>query len=427
MKYLLLLLLAALFSCRSGSSGKGQEKETDSIRLQKELSGLEHYIDSVFENDSLLQRRFHCRGAGLGEDKVFVDFEAVPEDSFNILVGLFKKEVADSPLLEFSNVEYITDGPLFHPSLKTEGDMNPDSLSMKTEYDYYPLSTTEVKVIITNHSRMEYEGGEDYNLDYYNESKQQWEPLPVPPIVNDVLWLLPPEHSPYEQTIEFYTRQVPNRPGKYRITKAFSGKAAYAEFEMVDKKGVERLRKRIDDCWLKNKNCITAENIIMTYTQDGDTIFVVLINNAPRFQEMLRREIVNYSAINCGKVRQPAPFLHSAFLDTLQISMKTEKAVYPIGAKSVKVTLTNNNTQSLFFGKRYTVARKEGKQWIILNSNSYCDDIGIIMEQGQTHQFTADLYPLFNDNKPGIYRVYKEIEFYDSSEKWYMAAEFKIE
>lgn len=136
MKYLLPLLLVALFSCHSGNSGKGQEKETDSIRLQNELSGLEHYIDSVFENDSLLRQRFHCQGAGLGEDKVFVDFEAVHEDSFNILVELFKKEVVDSPLLEFSNVEYITDGPLFIPSVKKGEGINPDSLSMKTEYDY---------------------------------------------------------------------------------------------------------------------------------------------------------------------------------------------------------------------------------------------------------------------------------------------------
>lgn len=373
MKYLLPLLLVALFSCHSGNSGKRQEKETYSIRLQNELSGLEHYIDSVFENDSLLRQRFHCQGAGLGED------------------------------------------------------INPDSLSMKTEYDYYPLSTAEVKVIITNHSHREYEGGEDYNLDYYNNGKQQWEPLPVQPIVNDVLWLLPPKHSPYEQTIELYTRQAPNRPGKYRITKSFSGKAAYAEFEIVDKKGVERLRKRINDYWNSNKNRITAENIYMTYTQDGDTIFVELINNAPRFREMFKREVVSYSAINHGAIQQPEPFLHPALLDTLQISMKTEKAVYPAGTRKVEVTLTSNNPQRLFFGERYTVARKEGKQWISLKGNQIWNDIGIIVEQGQTYQFTADLHPAFNDNKPGIYRVYKEIGFYGSPEKWFMAAEFKME
>ena len=34
--------------------------------------------------------------------------------------------------------------------------------------------------------------------------------------------------------------------------------------------------------------------------------------------------------------------------------------------------------------------------------------------------------PLFNDNKPGVYIVYKRIGFDNSREDWFMSAEFRI-
>lgn len=107
--------------------------------------------------------------------------------------------------------------------------------------------------------------------------------------------------------------------------------------------------------------------------------------------------------------------------------MKTDRPVYPAGTKSVSVSLNNNNSRTLFFGEDYIVARKEGNQWLLLNGNNAWTDIGIGVEQGGKYQFTANLYPLFNDNKSGSYRVYKEIGFYGSKEKWFMTAEFRIE
>lgn len=65
---------------------------------------------------------------------------------------------------------------------------------MKTEYDYYPLSTTEVKMIVTNYSQQEYTCGNGYSLAYYNDNKQQWETLPTDPVIEDVGWILQPEH-----------------------------------------------------------------------------------------------------------------------------------------------------------------------------------------------------------------------------------------
>ena len=366
-------------------------------------------MDGIIKSDSILQQRFHCSEAGLTKDKVSIDFQDISEDSFEIFKSAFRKDVFDSPLLEFNIMSDITFGPeiilikedspgrtitMVSPiprDIPSGEAINPDSFLMRTEYDYYPLSTTEVKVIITNHSRYKYDCGEDYSQVYYNEKQKIWETLPINPIRNDVLWIFPSDCPTHEQTIRFYTSEVPNRPGKYRIYKSFNGntKVAYAGFKMVDKKGIEQIRKRISEYNMKNRDTI-AQNIT-DFGSYGDTIEVSLINNSFYFQEMFRRKVVSYSAVSHGKIQQPRLFTSSAYSDTLQISMKTEKLVYPVGVKSVSVNLVNNNSKALSFGGDYRVARKESGQWILLYGNFNVKDEGIIIKQGGTCQFTANL------------------------------------
>lgn len=111
-----------------------------------------------------------------------------------------------------------------------------DSLSMYTEHDSYPVSVSEVKLFITNHTKHEFEGGEEYSLVYYDEVKRKWELQPTAPIVNSVLWLFSPDHPSHQQNIRFYTDW--NRPGRYRIYKSFNSgtRTAYAELELVPEK-----------------------------------------------------------------------------------------------------------------------------------------------------------------------------------------------
>ena len=388
MKHLLLVSLILLSSCHSATSKKGQEFETDSIPQQEELCP-----DSISETEP---------------------------------VSLEEKQEKSSKAI-----------PILQPvprDIPTGEAISSDSLSMKTEYDYYPLSTTKVKVIITNHSHYEYSCGEGYSLAYYNEKQKVWEILPTSPIVNSILWIFPSGYSTHEQTIELYTAEVPNRAGRYRIYKSFNGdtKVAYAEFELVDKKGVEKLRQQIDDYWGKNakiSNDTTARNIHSTWIQndDGDTTFVGLMNNTPHYQEMFRKRVVSYSAVSHGKIQQGIPFIQPTSSDTMRITMQTEHSVYPVGTETISVELANGNSKDLFLGERYNVARKEGNRWILLHDGGAWNDIGYGLGQGDAHLFTARLRPIVNDNKPGTYKVVKEIGFKGSSQKWYMGAEFRIE
>lgn len=160
---------------------------------------------------------------------------------------------------------------------------------------------------------------------------------------------------------------------------------------------------------------------------DGDTIEVGLINNAMPYQEMFRRKILNYSALDFGKIEPPQPLPFTTTSDTMGISMKTEKTVYPVGTKEITVIISNNNSRTLFFGVDYGIARKKGDEWIALNTSTVFNSLGIGVEKGRNYDFKAWMYNLVNDNKPGTYKIYKRIGFDGSRKEWYMSAEFRIE
>lgn len=315
--------------------------------------------------------------------------------------------------------------------IPTGKEISPALLSLRTEFDYYPLPTNEITVFITNKSGREYTCGDEYSIAYYNEKDKTWKPLPVNPISEDMLWIISPHHNVRMQTIHIYTDIVPNRPGKYRIYKPFNNdtEVAFAEFEMVDNKGV---RKLMDSMWKKVTSLPRTDTIrenISTACQlhDGDTISVGLVNNAMPYQEMFRRRILNYSALDFGKITPTEPLPFTTTSDTMDISMRTEKPVYPVGTEEIPVKISNNNGRILFFGLDYGIARKEGNEWLVLNTSTVWNSVGILIQKGRDYNFKAHMYNLVNDNKPGTYKVYKRIGFDGSRKEWYMSAEFKLE
>ena len=315
--------------------------------------------------------------------------------------------------------------------IPTGKEISPALLSLRTEFDYYPLPTNEITVFITNKSGREYTCVDEYSIAYYNEKDKTWEPLPVNPISEDMLWIISPHHNVRMQTIHIYTDITPNRPGKYRIYKPFNDdtEVAFAEFEMVDNKGV---RKLMDSMWKKVTSLPRTDTIrenISTACQlhDGDTISVGLINNAMPYQEMFRKRILNYSALDFGKITPTEPLPFTTTSDTMNISMRTEKPVYPVGTEEIPVKISNNNDRMLFFGLDYGIARKEGDEWLVLNTSTVWNSVGILIQKGRDYNFKAHMYNLVNDNKPGTYKVYKRIGFDGSRKEWYMSAEFKLE
>lgn len=387
MKHLLLVSLILLSSCHSTTSKKGQEFETDSIPQQEEL-----HPDSVLKSEPVPTEEEQEQPSGTAS---FV-LQPVPRD------------------------------------IPTGEAINPDSLSMQTEYDYYPLSTTtEVKIIIANHSHYKYNCGESYSLTYYNEKQKTWEILPTNPIVNDILWIFPSDYPTHEQTIKLYTTEVPNRAGKYRIYKAFNEKTkvSYAEFEVLPEDGAERMLKIVDEYLDKyrNKEDAVSQNF-STWGLRGDTLDMTWSVNSPYMRRLFKERVLSYSAtvVNKGKETTVKVLDKMTYTDTLNVTMKTEKSVYPVGTKLVKVTLTNNNENELSIGTDYYIVKKEKDRWVFLHGDQIWNLVEIRMQQNDSYTFLAALYPLLNNNLPGTYRVIKHVDFINSP-SWTMAAEFRIE
>lgn len=372
-----------------------------------------------------------CHGGKRKKETYPVNATALQENT----ATLQKETVADTVK---STIVRQDTGEVFIPvivpycnNIPTGKEISPALLSIHAEYDYYPLPTNEITIFVTNKSSKEYTCGDEYSIAYYNEKNKSWESLPVNPIREDMLWIISSYQSNRMQTIHIYTDITPNRPGKYRIYKSFNNdtEVAFAEFEMVDNKGVRKLMDILVDIIRKYPKADTIHENISTACQryDGDTIEVGLINNAMPYQEMFRRKILNYSALDFGKIEPPQPLPFTTTSDTMGISMKTEKTVYPVGTKEITVIISNNNSRTLFFGVDYGIARKKGDEWIALNTSTVFNSLGIGVEKGRNYDFKAWMYNLVNDNKPGTYKIYKRIGFDGSRKEWYMSAEFRIE
>lgn len=387
MKHLLFASLILLCSCHSTTSKERQENDTDSVRQQEKLCD-----DSVSESDSI----------PMGEEQ--------EQQSQTVSFVL-------QPI------------PRNIPTGKA---INPDSLSMRTEYGYYPLSTVEIKVIITNLSHNKYDCGESYSLVYYNEKQAFWETLPTKPIVNSILWIFSPEHPTHTQTIKLYTDETPNRPGKYRIYKEFNRKTkvAYAEFEVLPEDGAERMLKIVDEYLDKYRNKEDAISLnFSTWGLRGDTLDMTWSVNSPYMRKLFKQRVLSYSAtvINNGKETTIRTFDEITYTDTLNVTMRTEKSVYPKGTRLVTVILANNNEKELSIGTDYYVVRKQKDRWVFLYGDQIWNLLEIRIPQNDSYTFNAALYPLLNKNLPGTYRVIKHVDFADSPEKWTMGAEFVIE
>ncbi len=238
--------------------------------------------------------------------------------------------------------------------------LSADSLYMHTEYDYYPVATSKVKVFITSRANREYDSGEGYSLVYYNEALKQWEPQPTSPIINDVLWVFTPDYPTHRQTIHFYTDK--NRPGRYRIYKSFSRntRTAYAEFELVSKAQHRKLLDKISRYGEKHPKDRVIENLNSWGFHDNDTLYMSWMVNSEALQKEFRQKVLNYAAIvvNDGKEDVATYFTQPMYTDTFGIKMYTEKAVYPPNTESVAVRIVNRSGQSISMGSPYWVLRK---------------------------------------------------------------------
>ena len=104
----------------------------------------------------------------------------------------------------------------------------------------------------------------------------------------------------------------------------------------------------------RNENDAISQNF-STWGLRGDTLDMTWSVNSSYMRKLFRQRVLNYSAtvINNGKEKALKYLDKKVYMDTLNVVMRTEKTVYPVGTKIVSVILTNYNEKELSIGTDY--------------------------------------------------------------------------
>lgn len=160
---------------------------------------------------------------------------------------------------------------------------------------------------------------------------------------------------------------------------------------------------------------ILKENIVGS-GMGAHNIYVTFIRDTPEMRKAFREKISDSPAIKFeSSVRSDEN--NSVYpSDTLGISLKAEYSVYADTASSVSIILLNNTNDIIGCGEHYSVSYQDKNGiWrnLPINGNSF--DILNIVSGKSDFRIHAFLYPRINNNKPGKYRFYYDINLKPSS------------
>jgi hypothetical protein len=90
------------------------------------------------------------------------------------------------------------------------------------------------------------------------------------------------------------------------------------------------------------------------------------------------------------------------------VIMKTEKNTYELGTKEIKVNITNNSKQDVYYGLQYEVEKFENNKWVKIpfKEEPMFIEIAYILEQGKTNSQVISLSNL-EELTIGKYRIVK--------------------
>lgn len=160
---------------------------------------------------------------------------------------------------------------------------------------------------------------------------------------------------------------------------------------------------------------ILKENIVGSGISTHN-IYVTFIRDTPEMRKAFREKVSNSpaikfeSSINAKENNSVYPN------DTLGISLKPEFSVYADTASSVSIILINNTDEAIGCGEHYSVTYQDDNgRWHDLPINGNAFDILHLVSGKSYFRTNAFLYPRINNNKPGKYRFFYDINLKPSS------------
>ena len=158
-----------------------------------------------------------------------------------------------------------------------------------------------------------------------------------------------------------------------------------------------------------------------------DSLIVELAINTPDWQSLFRTQISGSPRIAFHGPAKPQRITLTVRQDE-GIRLQPDSAVFPTDAETASFTLCNLSQGVLQFGKRYVVGYQDTDgQWYALPHIGTWEDIGYALRGGGTHTFKAALLPKLNRNRPGTYRLYKEVYWANGrKDRFWIMTEFRL-
>ena len=89
--------------------------------------------------------------------------------------------------------------------------------------------------------------------------------------------------------------------------------------------------------------------------------------------------------------------------------MTPEEESYAPGTQSIVMLLQNNSAERMTCGTDYTIEAHDGAGWVKVPLEFGVEDLGLLLDPGETHRLSVYLYTDQYEYTPGSYRVVKEV------------------
>lgn len=160
-----------------------------------------------------------------------------------------------------------------------------------------------------------------------------------------------------------------------------------------------------------------------------DAVEVSLAINTPHWRNEFRKHISNSPYINFDGPTKSTPIseLVDSVTEPATVKLRPDSTSFSVNSSFATFVLTNDSDREIVFGVDYIVGFKAGDGiWYKLPHPGIWLDMGITLLPAGKYAIKAALNPKLNNNKPGIYRLYKQIRFDGDKERLWLMTEFKL-
>lgn len=162
----------------------------------------------------------------------------------------------------------------------------------------------------------------------------------------------------------------------------------------------------------------------------ADAVEVSLAINTPHWRDEFRQYVSDSPHIVFDGPSKPTPIseLIDAVAEVSTVKLLPDSSSYSVKSTFATFTLSNDSRQSIDFGVEYIVAFKDTDGvWYRLPHPGIWNDLGITLLPDGKYTIKAALNPRLNNNRPGIYRLYKQIRFDGEKTHLWLMTEFTLQ